>query len=411
MQGRLKDAAAGGSLRFGGIWTFVIVAQIAVTVMFLASVLALASNLVTESHATQAFTFSPKEVLTFSLVTERNTPPAQMRALYDELDGRLAADPGISQVTYADTYPGRGFEFILDVEGQPLRSGGDRPLWVRTSSVSANYFDALGVPLLAGRGFRPADLGQPVAIVDETFVRQVLGGTDPLGARVRRAQRATAPAGPWIQIIGVVRDLSLAKPNKTSEDAILFRPVAPERASMLRILVRTKGDAAQAAPAVRRATADTDPTLRIHDLMALERIEDTDIATGRFFVTAVSVVAVVALVLATAGIYALMSFTLARRTREIGIRAALGAAPRRIVSALFTRTFVLVGIGVLIGSLPGGVLLSFGLAETAGASLWATLTGTAVSALFVVMVAMLTGVVPARRALRIQPTDALRIDG
>ena len=95
MQGRLKDAAAGGSLRFGGIWTFVIVAQIAVTVMFLASVLALASNLVTESHATQAFTFSPKEVLTFSLVTERNTPPAQMRALYDELDGRLAADPGI----------------------------------------------------------------------------------------------------------------------------------------------------------------------------------------------------------------------------------------------------------------------------------------------------------------------------
>lgn len=411
MQGRLKEAAAGGSMRFGGIWTFVIVGQIAVTVMFLASVLALASNLVTESHATQAFTFSPKEVLTFSLVTERNTPPAQMRALYDELDGRLAADPGISQVTYADTYPGRGFEFILDVEGQPLRSGGDRPLWVRASGVSVNYFDALGVPLLAGRGFRPADLGQPVAIVDETFVRQVLGGRDPLGARVRRAQRATAPASPWIQIIGVVRDLSLAKPNKTSEDAILFRPVAPERASMLRILVRTNGDAAQAAPAVRRAAADTDPTLRIHDLMALERIEDTDIATGRFFVTAVSVVAVAALVLAIAGIYALMSFTLARRTREIGIRAALGAAPRRIVSALFTRTFVLVGIGVLIGSLPGGVLLSFGLAETAGASLWATLAGTAVSALFVVMVAMLTCVVPARRALRIQPTDALRIDG
>ena len=411
MQGRLKEAAAGGSMTFGGIWTVVIVGQIAITVMFLASVLALASNLVSESRATQAFTFSPKEVLTFSLVTERDTPPAEVRALYDELDGRLAADPGIAQVTYAETYPGRGFEFILDVEGQPLRSGGDRPLWVRASGVAANYFDALGVPILTGRGFRPSDSGQPIAIVDETFVRQVLGGRDALGARVRRAQRGNAPPGPWIQIVGVVGDLSRAKPNKTSEDAILFRPVTPEGASMLRVLVRARGDAAQASPVVRRAAAETDPTLRIYDLMALERIEDTDIATGRFFVTATALVAAVALVLATAGIYALMSFTLARRTREIGIRAALGAAPRRIVAALFTRTFVLVGIGVLVGSIPGGVLLSFGLAETAGASLSATLLGTIASAVFVLGVAMLTCVVPARRALRIQPTEALRIEG
>ena len=417
MQGRLKEAAGGGSMKFGGIWTFVIVGQIAVTVMFLASVVALASNLVTESQATQAFTFSSKEVLTFSLVTERDTPPARLRAMYDELDGRLSSDPGISQVTYAETYPGRGFEFILDVDpstssGQAAqqRSGGNDPLWVRISGVSANYFDALGVPILAGRGFTTADLGQPVAIVDETFVRQVLGGHDPLGARVRRAQRGTTPAGPWFQIIGVVQDLSRAKPAKTSEDAILFRPVTPQGASMLRVLVRARGEAAQATPLVRRAAAETDPTLRIYDLMALERIEDTDIATGRFFVTATGLVAVVALVLATAGIYALMSFTLARRTREIGIRAALGAAPRRIVSALFMRTFVLVGIGVLIGSLPGGVLLSFGLAETAGASLWATLGGTTASALFVLVVAMLTCVVPARRALGIQPTEALRVE-
>ena len=104
------------------------------------------------------------------------------------------------------------------------------------------------------------------------------------------AQRGTTPAGAWIQVVGVVRDLSLAKPNKTSEDATLFRPVAPEGASMLRVLVRARGDAAQASPLVRRAAAETDPTLRIYDLMPLERIEDTDIATGRFFVTATGVV-------------------------------------------------------------------------------------------------------------------------
>ena len=214
-----------------------------------------------------------------------------------------------------------------------------------------------------------------------------------------------------MQIIGVVRDLSLAKAHKTSEDAVLYRPVTVERASMLRVMVRANGDQTRASTVVRRAAAETDPTLRIYDLMALARIEDSDIATGRFFVTATALVACVALVLATAGIYALLSFTLARRTREIGIRLALGAAPRRIVTALFSRTFGQVGVGVLIGSLPGGLLLSLTLSETVSSSLWvAVVTSIAGSALFVLLVAMVTCIVPARRALRIQPTEALRVE-
>ena len=423
MQGRLKEAAAGGSMKFGGIWTVIIVGQVAITVMFLASVVALASNLASESRATQAFIFNAKEFLTLTLVTDRETAPgtegqaadaahrARLRAIYEELDQRLTADPGIARVTYAETYPGRGFEFILDVDGVRQNHEGDDPLWVRSSGVAANYFDALGVPVLAGRGFRPADLGQPVAIVDETFVRQVLGGRDPIGVRVRRSPREGAQAGPWHQIVGVVRDLSRAKTHKTSEDAMLYRPVTPEGALMLRVMVRANGDPVQASAVVRRATAETDPTLRVYDLMALERIEDSDIATGRFFVTGTALVACVALVLATAGIYALMSFTLARRTREIGIRVALGAAPRRIVTALFSRTFVQVGIGVLIGTLPGGLLLSLTLAETVSSSVWvAVAASSAGSALFVLLVALLTCVVPARRALRIQPTEALRAE-
>ena len=423
MQGRLKEAAAGGSMKFGGIWTVIIVGQVAVTVMFLASVLALASNLASESRATQAFTFNAKEFLTLTLVTDREPPPgadtqaadathrARVRAIYDELDERLTVDPGIARVTYAETYPGRGFEVILDVDGLRQRRDDDDPLWVRSAGVAANYFDALGVPILAGRGFRLADLDQPVAIVDETFVRQVLDGRDPIGVRVRRSQRDSPQPGPWLQIIGVVRDLSLAKAHKTSEDAMLYRPVTVERASVLRVMVRANGDPTQASTIVRRAAAETDPTLRIYDLMALARIEDSDIATGRFFVTATALVACVALVLATAGIYALMSFTLARRTREIGIRVALGAAPRRIVTALFSRTFVHVGVGVLIGSLPGGLLLSLMLSETVSSSLWLAVgMSIAGSALFVLLVAMATCVMPARRALRIQPTEALRVE-
>jgi predicted permease len=430
MQGRLKEAAAGGSMKVGGIWTVVIVGQIAVTVVFLATVLALAANLAAESRATQGFTFSAKEFLTLTLVADRDGMQggdaqaaeagyrARVRGIYDQVQDRLSRDPGIRHVTYANIYPGRGYEFILDVDpstgsgqgGMPQERDEDDPLWVRSPGVAPNYFDALGVPILAGRNFVSSDLGRPVAIVDETFVRHVLGGQHPIGSRVRRSQRESDKPGPWIEIVGVVRDLSIAKANKTSEDAMLYHPIAPDAALPLRVMVRANGEAGQAAAIVRRATADTDPTLRVYELMPLERIEDSDIATGRFFVTATALVACVALVLATAGIYSLMSFTLTRRTREIGIRAALGAAPRRIVTALFSRTFVQVAIGALIGSVPGGVLLSFGLAETAGATMWQTLAGTAASALFVLLVAMLTCVVPARRALRIQPTEALRVE-
>jgi putative ABC transport system permease protein len=423
MQGRLKEAAAGGSMRFGGAWTVVLVGQVAVTVVFLAGLLALTSNLVSESRAMNAFTFSAKEFLTLTLVTDDDAAPGgdakaaeathrtRVRSTYEELNERLSGDPGVRQVTYANVYPGRGYEFILDIQGLPQDPKADDPLWVRSPGVAANYFEALGVPMLSGRGFRPADVGQPVAIVDETFVRQVLGGRDPIGVQVRRSQRESAQPGPWLQIVGVVRDLSLAKTNKTSEDAMLYRPIAPDAALPLRVLVRANGDPAQASAIVRRAAAETDPALRVYELMPLGHIEDTDIATARFFITGTALVAVVALVLATAGIYAVTSFTLARRTREIGIRVALGAAPRRIVTALFSRTFVQVGIGVLIGSIPGGVLLSVVLADTIGAGLTTALAGTTVSAVFVLAVAMLTCMVPARRALRIQPTEALRIEG
>jgi putative ABC transport system permease protein len=218
--------------------------------------------------------------------------------------------------------------------------------------------------------------------------------------------RNNPESGPWYQIVGVVRDLSVVG-EKSSEDAILYRPVSP--VGDMRVLVRAKGDAADVASLVRRAAIETDPTLRVDEVKALERIEDADIQTHRFFITIVAIVAV-ALMLATAGIYALMSFTLARRTREIGIRAALGAAPQRIVTTIFSRAFVQVGAGVVIGSVPGGALLSVGVAEAGGGDPWLMVGGTAASAAFVLAVALLACIVPARRALRIQPTEALRAE-
>ena len=387
MQGRLKEAAAGGSIKFGGVWTVVIVGQVAVTVVFLASLLAFASNLASESRATRAFTFPAKEFLTLTLVTDREARMAKRRrpptaaiapGCARSTTSSTVASPRIPvspTCTYAETYPGRGFEFILDVDpstgsgqGVVQRPGDEAdPLWVRSTGVAANYFEALGVPILAGRGFTRADLDQQVPSSTRHSCDVYSADGIPSACAYAARSGEAISRDPGYQIIGVVGDLSLAKSRQDlGRRAALPAGDTAGRTDAPRHGAREWRRHAGGA-IVRRAAAEADPTLRIYDLMALERIEDSDIATARFFMTVTSLVATVALVLATAGIYALTSFTLARRTREIGIRAALGAAPRRIVTALFSRTFVQVGLGVLIGSLPGGMLLSLGLAETTGA--------------------------------------------
>lgn len=423
MQGRLKEAAAGGSTaRFGRMWTAVIVGQVAVTVVFLTILVAMAASLSSSVGATRRLAFTAREFLSLTLVADREQragAPAggdesahrdRVNATFRELKERLTADPAVAGVTYADAYPAQGNEYIFEVEGMPDLRTTDDPMWARIAGIDPEFFSTLNVPIVSGRAFTGADAGQQVAIVDQTFVRLVLGGRDPVGLRIRETDRSDAGTGPWYQIVGVVSDLS-DWPNKEPNNAVIYRPVAPAAAAPLRVLVRGKGDAAAIAPAVRKAAADTDPALRLYEIMTLDRIGDADREANRFFLVVAAVLGAVTLMLATAGIYALMSFTLARRRREIGIRAALGAGPRRIVTSVFGRAFAHVGLGVLLGSIPGGTLLAVGIAEAGGGNPWLMVFGTIGSALFVIVVSLLACLAPTRRALRVAPTEALRSDG
>jgi putative ABC transport system permease protein len=145
--------------------------------------------------------------------------------------------------------------------------------------------------------------------------------------------------------------------------------------------------------------------------MPLADYYQDDRIAAEFMARAMAIVSAVALLLSTAGVYALVSFTLSRRTREIGIRAALGAAPRRIVAAIFSRAFAQIGLGILAGSVPGYLLVAKGAPEMArgGGALVAAGASAAVGA-FIVVVTGLACAIPARRALRINPTDALRAE-
>ena len=213
-----------------------------------------------------------------------------------------------------------------------------------------------------------------------------------------------------VQIVGVVTDLSVA-PAKTTEDAVLYRPAMPGGMNPVHMVVHVDGDARALAPRLRTIGAAADPTLRLYDVMRLDQVNESDQFASQFFLRAFAIVSAVALVLSTAGVYSLMAFTVARRTREIAIRVAVGADRRQLLKDIFTRAFAQVGLGVVVGGIPGGLLVAAGAPEvTIGAVPAITTFALAGVASFMLAVVLFACAVPARRALRVQPVDALRAE-
>jgi ABC-type antimicrobial peptide transport system permease subunit len=171
------------------------------------------------------------------------------------------------------------------------------------------------------------------------------------------------------------------------------------------------GDPRALGDRVRDIAATVDPRLRLKMIMPLMNVGDADKKTLAFFYRVLAIVGSVALLLSTAGVYSLMSFSVARRRREIAIRAALGASPHRLLTAIFSRAFWQLGTGVLIGLVPGALLLTGGAPEVAEGSGFAVGVGGSMAVgVFMMTVGLLACAGPAKRALRIQPTDALRAD-
>lgn len=411
MQTRLKDAGTGGStMRFGKWWTGVVVAQVALTMVFLMTVVSFALNGLSMGEKFDALNYPHEEYLTAYVEFDEGVSPARRVQALNELARRLDADPQVINSTYVNRL-WNAEEFWLEF-AQPDVAASARPpgdvLWVRSARIADRYFETFGQPLVAGRMLTPGEIasGAAVAVVDESFVRLVLGGRNPLGLQVRQpvTESTTAP-GPWYEIVGVVADLS-TRPDKTTEDASLYRPLVPGESDLTRVVVHSR--AVDVAARLREAAFAADPDLRLAEVMTMERVVDAEVQSFRFFTVGVGVIAAVALLLSTAGIYALVSFTLSRRVREIGIRTALGARPAQVVAGVLSRVFRHVAIGIALGSLPGAALLLLESEATASRGGWMPVAAVAAVALFVVVVTVLSCIPLVKRALNIQPTDALR---
>ena len=422
VQERLKQStgATSAGLKFGGVWTGVIVTQVAVTVVFLAIVVTLGWGAYVTKGGERERRFPATEYVAMRLDLDREqVEPSraraaeeaykrQLRVTWAEWSRQLAADPAVAAVTYGMRLPGMNYlDMRLEVDGVPTPADGAP--FVRRAGVAVDYFDAFQAPILDGRRFTEADLapGRNVAIVDQTFARMVFNGQNAVGRLVREAAEENQPPGPWIEIVGVVRDLT-DDSGKKFDDSVLFRPAAPEDVYPLYVAIHARGSVSALMSRTRVVAADVDPTLRISEMMTMDKLDSTDLVALDFFARLMAGIAIVAIILATAGVYALMSFTVARRTSEIGIRVALGANPRRIVTATFARAFTQVTMGLVAGTLPAAAIVAAIGPEVSGNGTGVVIWTCVVSLALVAIVTAIACVFPARRALRIQPTDALK---
>jgi predicted permease len=402
-----SEGAARSGLRFGGFWTTVIVVQVAITVAFLP----LAAGGVFESNRfrQRAEGIGAERYLTASVGMDREdhrsdaaTFAARARLSFDELERRLAAEPGVDHVAFADRLPVMDqFKYQIEVDtmtGAPA-TGLRRSTLVQ---VSAGFFAAFGTSVVAGRDFVPVDfeVGR-VLIVNQSFARNVFGERNPIGQRIRIVSgEVDSLAGEdWYEVVGMVGDFGWQLP-RPEEQSAMYRPRLPTADAGLNLAIRVR-DPESFGPRLRRIAADVDPTIRLTEVQPLALVGGGEARMNWALTSVAWLISSIVLLLSATGIHSLMSFTVARRTREIGIRAALGARPGRIVADIFSRAFLQIGLGVLLGS---GLAALWGLGSTRAVLLLLAADG------IMLLVGLVACAVPLMRALRIDPTDALRAE-
>jgi predicted permease len=406
VQHGLKSMGSGATnLRFGGIWTVIIVFQVAFTVVSLPFGVGYARD-VWRSHQLRAV-FPAERYLSFELAVDADAghtdaQRADIAHIYQELSRRLSREVGVEGVTFGSGLPGmRHRADALERETTGAR------VWPYHAFVDVDYFNVFDVPLVAGRGLHSGDVAAdylPV-LVNESLARSL--GPSPIGARLRRPG-GDQGSDQWLEIVGVVRNLGTDVYDRDpthgteSEVRIVYYPVTPADVSRLFVGVKTR-DPAALAPRVREVARQIDPGVRLYDVLPLDtwirRYDKPEVLAAWSGVGGI----LLCIFLSAAGLFALMAVAVARRTREIGIRLALGASRVELLAALFGRAARQLGMGITVGS--AAVLLISVAFERGQPPILAPVFAVAA---FMSLVGFLACAVPARRALRVQPTEALR---
>jgi predicted permease len=409
LQGTLKEGGRGQAGAGGGrLRSVLVVAEVAVAVVLLVGsglLLRGLSRLVDVDPG-----FDPRGALTAQLDLPESKYPqdADQARFYRRLFDRLAALPGVERAGGVLPMPLTGSGFVLDfwVEGTPVPEPNKSP-FSNVRVVNEDYFEAMKIPLLRGRVFTPADdFGAPwVVVINDSTAAKYFPGQDPIGERLTFDD----PEGEeirWMTIVGVVGDVHHEDLAAATEPE-LYWSYAQRPVDGTTVVLRAAGDPAALAGPLRSAVAEIDPDLPVYAVRPLEQIVDDSVAQPRFNSLLWGLFAGLALLLAVIGVYGVISYAVAQRRREIGVRLALGAERRRILGLVLKGGMGLVSIGLAAGlalSVPAARLLA-GMVYEIGTTDPATYAGVAV---LLAVVGAAACLVPALRATRVDPVVVLR---
>lgn len=352
--------------------------------------------------------FDTRSLLTFNVsLSGDDAHSAERQAVFfDRLLERMRAVPGVKAAGAAVTLPIGGDDFggRLYVEGRPLPERGSDPR-LGFQSVAPGWFATLGIPFVEGRDFTRMDsaTSQPVIIVNRALAQMLWPGASPIGQRVRDSRVSN---GPPMEVIGVVGDVHHNGPTAAARPEF-YRPFVQEPFSFMAIALRTSGPPESFATAVRAAIAELSSAQPISAVSSMDAHLERAYGRSRFLASLTLMFGALALMLAVMGVYGVASFSVAQRSREFGVRMALGARPEQLIREVLGDSLRPVAIGAVAG-------LAAALAASSAAR--ALLFGTpptdasayVLATFLLVIAAAAGGLIPARRAARIDPVRALR---
>jgi predicted permease len=353
--------------------------------------------------------FRPDHLMSFSIQPSLNGYSTERAiSLFDNLQQRLASLPGVRAVAATQTplLDNSNWDQGIDIPGYQAKEGETSP---NVASVSPGYFAALGMPLIAGREFRPSDnMAAPrVAVVNQTFAKAYFDNVSPLGRQFYFSSESGTP----VEIVGVVRDSKYADVREEKQ-RFIFCPYAQHYSAGvggMTYYVRTAQEPASIGPELRQIVRQVDVSLPVFDVKTMEQQIDDDIFSDRIVTLLSAFFGALATALAGIGLYGLLSYTVTRRTREIGIRMALGAGRGQVLGLVLREIGVLAGLGIGIAA-----PLSFPLSALAKSMLFGVSPGdswaVAIAVGVLALTALLAATVPAMRAIGIDPLAALRND-
>ena len=414
MQSQLQNLGSGGStLRFGRVWTTAMIIQVALTVIVIPPAIGIATEGVRDRVIRARFRV--EDYIAVRLELERDAGrdeesdaafAARRARTYAELERLILQEPGASAVTFGDRLPGlevavrrAEVEITPDASPQPTNE-----MW--TAMAGPGYFETFDRPIVAGRDFTAADRteGSRTVIVNEAFTRRrFMQGANPIGRRVRYLA-GDGTRGEWLEIVGIVRDFGIT-PTDLGEAPYIYHAASAGTVAPLVMGVRIAGDRAAVIRRVRAAAGEVDQRLRVAEVQTLDDLAWDAEIEGMTATGAVSSIVLLGLFLSACGIYSLVSISVARRTREIGLRTALGASRRQVLVSIVSKAGWLVVNGLAAGNGVIALVLTFTAQRLPVVFITRALI---ITSAIMLTVGLLACLAPARRALRIHPTDALR---